>query len=143
MARSCIVERDRGIGALVALPSESRRSAEGTRGGGFRFRPINPPTEPTLPRKVDPRSLLLVFILDVVPAEPEAGLGLEGTVVALPTSLLEVLERLIFGFESRDAVFEPPPPPPLAVERGREASVVSPPSADSSTTGRASFKLSS
>jgi hypothetical protein len=75
---------------------------------------------------------LLAFIL-----EP-AGFGLEGTVVVLPTSLLEVLERFIFGFESSEAVLEPPPP--LAVERGLLASVVSPPSPDSSTIGRASFK---
>jgi hypothetical protein len=79
---------------------------------------------------------LLDFILDA-----EAGFGLEGTVVALPTSLLEVLERFIFGFESRDAVFDPPPP--LANERGLLASVVSPPSVASSTIGRASFKPSS
>lgn len=143
-ARSWSVERDRGIGAAT-LPSESSRSAEGTRGGGLRLRPIKPPTAPTLPRNVEPRSLLLVFILDAA-EDPFAGFGLDGTVVdtlPLPTSLLDVLERFIFGFDKSDAAFEPPPPP-LAVERGRLASVVSPPSvaavADSSTTdGRASL----
>jgi len=128
-ARSCREERVRGMGAF---PSVSRRRAEGTLGGGLRLRPINPP--PTLPRNVDPRSLLLDFILD-----PE-GLGLEGTVVVLPTSLLEVLDLFIFGLDKREPLFETVP---LADERGLLASVVSPPSPDSSMIGRVSLRSSS